>query len=419
MHIDRDERDATLQELGTDLVGLLSGLVRGLGLYEAHNANIGRLLDGLLTLTERTGAECLELRLLHDEFFINGLLLRVNANLYARASELAQALGRLGVGSIEFGAELSHEDLERLAEHLVAGMRGAGFDPGDLGAIRVGPPTGTSVAALRFHPDRLALYTLAGLAEAVDRLRGELAEGRPTSLLAVRRMIRLVVEGTERDPGPWLAIATSRVPGVPMSTSRRDVLRVVLAVGFASALGVDRRTRASLGLGAAIASSFQPLSADEALSRLLHLGGAGSHGLSLAVAVHDAIRVQAGHSGGLGGQILALTRLWVDRTATGPAPLPIATCVARVLDGQELLVDVELDRSFARWLGRWPVGSVVALADGGRAVVVDPGDGARPPRVARVRDGTVGAPEALDPAAAPTPVSPDTEGLDLGTLGAG
>lgn len=369
--------DAIVQEHGREFVTLLAGLVRGLGFYDRNNTAIVRLLDGLIALKDKVGGEELRLQLLTDEFFVNGRLLRVDAQLWERASALAQALGRLGVGEVGIQPGLTREGLDSFAESLSTAVRGKAGEHTvpPVAGLHLAKPSGASIAAFRFQPDRLALATFGGLAELAEKLYREHAAGHAPSLLPLKRALQLVIDGMSSHGGHYLVLASARDPKVPRSHVRVRVDAAIYAVGCGIALGLSKAELMTLGLGGILAGLDESPDPDAAVEPLFRYPGLGDSALPLALAIHDARALRQGRSAGLPGQILALAHAYEERIA-GARPIAPARFLKTLAAGEIKVVDPRLAQAFAEWLGPYPLGSLVKLKSGAVGVVTRHGEGA-------------------------------------------
>lgn len=400
-----DENDAR------DLVVNLGGVLRGLGLYDRNNSTIVRLLDTIEAVCRRS-ADGYAVQLLTDEFFVNGRLLHVDANLYERFSVLAAGLAKLGVGEIRFPTGVSRDDLDRFGERLSTAIRAGGsrFSLEPCGGIRFAKPAGSAIAVFRFEPDRLALSVVAGLLDLVDRLREEHAAGRAPSLLPIKRSLQLVIDGTAGSGGLYELLGSVRDPATPVGDTRLCVASCLTAVGFGVSLGVGRDALLTLGLASILGGLVPEASADATVAPLLRFAGLGDAAMGLILAVHDARSLGEGRPVGMAGQIVALARAYRERTLRGRPPVAAARFSARLAAEGFAGVDPALARAFAAWLGPYPVGSLVKAGNGRVGVVIG---GERLLVAMFGADGVPGAPlEARPEAIASTPVLEEV-GLQL------
>lgn len=394
--------DTVEQDLGREFVLLLAGLVRGLAFYDRNNTAIVRLLDGMVALRAKLGDGEMKVQLLTDEFFVNGRLLKTDAQLWERCAALAAALNKISVGEVAIRHGLTREHLDTFAESLARAIRGkAGeFSVNSVGGVEVGKPLGRSIAAFRFEADRLAVATFCGMAELVERLYAENSQERTPSLLPLKRALQLVIDGMTTHGGHYLVLVAARDPKMTRSAVRIRVDAAIYAIGFGIACGFSKQELMTLGLGSVLAGLSESPDPDLAVEPLFRFAGLGDSALPLTLAVFDARALRQGKTAGLAGQILALSHAYVERT-TGPKAIAPARFLKTLAAGEIKVVDARLGRAFAEWLGPYPLGSLAQLKSGAMAVVVrqTPGvNGKSRPIVALL---TPGPTERVDLAARP------------------
>lgn len=373
------------QASGAELVSLLFGLGRALNLYEVNNAAIGRLVDGVATTLDKhraSGGSALTLELLAEEFFVDGSLLAVDPRLYERATELARGLERFRIGALSFDTACERDVLTRFATDWAASLRAGKslFPAGGYPGITLGEAHGVSIASFRFDPDRLALWLYASLLDLTEEVAADHAAGVTPTLLQVRRLLQLAIDGLGRHADVYELLAAARNPAQPPSAERVRVAVAVEALAFVHHLGLSKRTAMTLGLGGVLGGLAASPDPDAAVVPLLGFPGLGDAAPALVVAVHDARRVRAGGDGGLTGRLLALVERYVEACAGaeepgGHAPSPAAV-IATFAESAGTL-----EQRFAAHKGRYPVGAPVLLDDGSLAVVLARGarrDPARP-----------------------------------------
>lgn len=369
--------DVVEQDLGREFVILLAGLVRGLAFYDRNNTAIVRVLDGLIALRLKAGSGDLKVQLLTDEFFVNGRLLKTDAQLWERCAVLAAALNKISIGEVAIRTGLQREHLDAFAESISHAIRGrAGeFAVVSVGGVEVGKPLGRSIAAFRFEADRLAVATFCGMAELVERLYAEHAQNHSPSLLPLKRALQLVIDGMSTHGGHYLVLVAARDPKMARSAVRVRVDAAIYAIGFGVACGLSKQELMTLGLGSVLAGLSESADPDLAVEPLFRYAGLGDSALPLCLAVFDARAMRQGKPAGLAGQILALSHAYVERT-TGPKSIAPARFLTTLAAGEIKVVDVRLGRAFAEWLGPYPLGSLAQLKSGAMGVVVRQSPGA-------------------------------------------
>ncbi|MBK7977462.1 MAG: hypothetical protein IPK07_30770 [Deltaproteobacteria bacterium] len=378
------------QASAAELVSLLFGLGRALNLYEVNNAAIGRLVDGVAATLDKHrahGGGPLKLELLAEEFFVNGSLLAVDPRLYERATELARGLDRFRIGSLAFDGPCERAVVTRFATDWAASLRGgqSAFAADGYPGITLGQAE-VSIASFRFDPDRLALWLYASLLDLTEEVAADHAAGVIPSLLQVRRLLQLTIDGLARHAPTYELLAAARNPTRALGAERLRVAIAVEAIGFGHHLGLAKRRLMTLGLGGLLGGLASSADPDAAVEPLLGFPGLGDAAPALVVTLHDARRIRAGGTGGLSGHVLALAERYVEECSGDADPASPVPNPARVVERLASSGDA-LASAFAAHKGRYPLGSPVTLSDGSLAVVLALGAGPdpRPPVVAHWR----------------------------------
>jgi hypothetical protein len=376
-----DQATESAQAFGRELITQLHGLSRMVTLYETNNNAVIRVLDAVEKTIERYhkgAASTLSVRLLAEEFFVNGRLLRVDAQIYERATDVAKTLRRFEVGELRFEPGLTRAQLDNFALDLAASVR-AGENrlaPDGYGNIFVAKAEGRSVASFRFQPHKLAKVLYGSLLDLVEKLYSEVGEGNAPSLLSVKRTLQLVIDAMADHGAMFQVLAAVHDPTRPVSNSRRRVSAAVDAIGFGYYLGLPKADLMYLSLGAILGGLSDSLDPDDAIAPLFRFGGLGDSAMPLILAVRDARAARLGHPGGVPGQMLAVVELYTElATATDqrPAMSPHRT-LGMMVGGQVPGVDKGAARVFADYKGPYPLGSVVRLSSGHLALVMGQGE---------------------------------------------
>jgi hypothetical protein len=392
----------SLQVLGRDIIVLLHSLARSVALYETNNNAVVRVLDALTTAVEahlQCSAGALSVRLLAEEFFVNGRLLRVDAQLYERATDLARTLSKFKVGEVRFEPGLTRSQLDAFAADLTASVRAgeSRLRAEGYGALFVARSEGRSVASFRFQPHRLAKVLYGSELDLVEKLYAAVASGeRAPSLLALKRTLQLLIDAMT-DHGPMFQVlAAVHDPTRPVSQARRRVAAAVDAVGFGYYLSLPKADLMYLALGAILGGLSESLDPEEAIDPLFRFPGLGDSAMPLILAVRDARAVRIGYAAGVPGQMLAVVELYTELVTANEVRPAISPhqALAMMVGGQVPGVDRGAARVFADYKGPWPLGSAVRLSSGQLALVVAQpagSEGKQRPRVALLgRDGALG-----------------------------
>ena len=423
-----DGPDAIRAQLaGADTLVALHGLTRVLTLYEPNNTAVTRLVA---TLTDTVmkfftdGGDVLKLQLLEDECFVNGKLLRVEATLYDRAQDLASILGQFDIGEVEFRENTNADELAvfvaDFAQSLKSGKRS--MPEGGYDTIALGRSAGRSIASFRFEPDRLAIWLYAGLLDVVDRLYAEYAAGNTPSLLPVRRLLQLLIDGARSLGGIYQVLAVMKDPSVALTLPRLRTAMAVDSVGFGIFMGLRNTELMTLALSALLGGLSRTSDPDQAVEPLFSYPGLGGSAMVLILAVHDTKTALQGSPAGVPGRMLAAVECFHRHTANPKAPRAPAAVLADLAGDAIEGCDVGMGKLFAAYKGRYPLGSAVKLSDGRLGVVLSHGTeqaGKTRPTVGIVA-GTqltdrvdLATNVALQVAATPTPLE---AGLDLTKL---
>ena len=386
--------DPALQAGGAEVLALVHRMIRLLSLYEANNSAIGTVLGDLEEALERwfgQGHHELSLRVLPDECFVNGRLIKLDAGLYARTVDLSEMLGRFGVGAITFRTGCARQDLDALCTAAAASIRSgeSRFADGGYDHVELGPVEGRSVASFRFRPDRLALALYASLLDVVDKLNAEQERGGNPSLLPVRRLLQMMIDTMRDHSGIYQMLTTVRDPDGALSRARLRVAIAVDLMGVGLFIGLDNNALMTLALAGLLSGE------GTVEETLFALPGLGTAGLSLVETVAGGRRALAGEEAPAGGRILAVVERYHELTsAAGDDAIAAAAALGAMKAGQVPGADPAIAKLFAWFKGPFPLGSAVELDDGTEALVVSQGRQARGkvrPVVAPILDdGTLG-----------------------------
>ncbi len=390
-----------VQELGREMITLLHSLSRTVTLYETNNNAVIRVLDGIEKAVahyhESQASSTLSVRLLAEEFFVNGRLLRVDAKSYERATDVAKTFRRFEVGELRFDSGLTRAQLDTFASDLAQSVRAgeSTLNPKGYGAITVSKADGRSVASFRFQPHKLAKVLYGSLLDLVEKLYAEVEAGNAPSLLPVKRTLQLVIDAMADHGAMFQVLAAVHDPTRPVSSSRRRVSAAVDAIGFGYYLALPKADLMYLALGAILGGLSDSMDPDEAIAPLFGFAGLGDSAMPLILAVRDARAARLGHPGGVPGQMLAVVELYTELATASqarPAMSPHRT-LGLMVGGQVPGVDKGAARVFADYKGPYPLGSAVRLSTGHLALVVGQAEGAskqRPTVALLQRDGSLG-----------------------------
>ncbi|RME21584.1 MAG: hypothetical protein D6798_17780 [Deltaproteobacteria bacterium] len=367
----------SLQRVGTEVVNVLFSLSRALRLYDPNNAAVQRIIDDFCQALDQGFAEGepeLQLRLLQDEAFINGRLLRADLALYERITSLHRRLAPTGVNELTFRRGAQRADIESLTAALAEALRVADrrleWPANDH--VALGWTEGDAIASFRFDPDRLAVWLYRSLLDMVDTLYEQVGAGARPSLLPLRRTLQLVIDSMRSHSGVFQVLAALRDPAEPVGPATRRVMVAVDLVGLALWLGLPLADVLTLGLAGLLGGFARGREPDAAVRTLLRFEGLGETALPLTLLLHDAVSVRAGGAGAMPGRCLALVEEYVAAClfAEGHEARAPRGVLDSLVKGGLPWADKRLVAAFARYKGPFPLGSLVTIDPGGLAVVV-------------------------------------------------
>jgi len=365
------------QAAGVELLTLFHGLTRALTLYEINNDAIVRLIDSLWSTIEgyfKAGGDELRLQLLEDETFLNGQLIRVDAQLYERITSLSKTLDGFGVGEIRIESSVEKAQCKRMLEDLSKSLRSQQnrLNPDGYGAIGLAKRSGRSMAALRFEPDKLAIWTYASLLDVVDQLFTKHAANESPTLLPVKRILQLVIDGMAAHSGIYQMLSSIRDPRLPLSKTRLRVGMAIDAVGFGVFVGLPHSDLMSLSLAGLLAGLSDSDDPDAAIAPLFRYGGLGDAAMSLVLTVHDLRSSRKGEKAGVPGRMLSVVEAFHELTVGTETQEPLAPpdALSGMVAGKIPGVDTAAARVFAAYKGKYPLGTAVKLGSGAVGVVV-------------------------------------------------
>lgn len=414
-------------EAGVEVLVALHGMTRVLTLYEPNNAAVTRLVESLAATIERffvAGGDGLKLQLLEDECFVNGKLMRVDAPLYERATDLAAVLAKFDIGEIDFQKGTARNHVEDFVRDLAVSLK-AGTNklaPSGYETIRLARNTGRSIASFRFEPDRLAIWLYAGLLEVVERMYVEYGQGNSPSLLPVRRLLQLLIDSARSLGGIYQVLAAMRDPKVRLNLPRLRTAMAVDAVGFGIFSGLRNTELMTLALSALLGGLNRSTDPDEAVEPLFSYPGLGGSAMVLILAVHDTRTALQGVPAGVPGRMLSAVEVFHRKTAHPSRPLAPTDALQQMAGGEIAGCDAAMGKLFRAYKGIYPLGAPVKLSDGRLGVVISQGTtqaSKRRPLVGVIDGGALGdrvdLSDRTDLEVVATPTALDS-GLDLTAL---
>lgn len=390
-----------LQNTGAEVMVLFFGLSRGLTLYETNNSAITRLVDALAASVQRfhsTTGESLQLKLLAEEFFVNGRLLKVDAQLYERATNLAAILARFEIGEITFDRGAERSNIDALVADFSQSIRSgkSQIKPEGYGPVRLGKASGRSVASYRFDPRKLATLLYGSLLDLVDKLYKEYDAGQSPSLLPLKRSFQLIIDNMLGYGGIYQVLAAVRDPAVPVSRAALRVATAIDVIGYGHYLDLPKTDLMYLALGGILGGLTEHAEPDEAVRPLFKFKGLGDAAMPLILAVHDTRASRQGKPVGIPGRMLAVAEVYQELTSATEQRAAVAPSKAltAMVEGRVKGVDRGAAAVFFSYKGQYPLGSLVRLQDGRVCVVLAHGEGetgkVRPVVARLTRDQQVG-----------------------------
>ena len=390
-----DPLETATRVMGLALLDSLYGMTRVLRLYETNNSAVVRLKDQLresLAQFWEAGGEEVKLQLLEDEAFVNGRLMRMDATIYEKATDLAARLGAYEIGEVAVTSGLTPAQLEAFTTEFAESMRTGSdcFMEGTHPDIRLAKATGRSMASVRFEPDRLAIWLYSSFLGLVERLYAAHKRGENPSLLPVRRMLQLIIDAMRNHGGIFQLLTTVRDARKPLGPAALRVAVAVDAVGFGLFVGlgnVDIMTLSLSGLLGGLSTSKDP---DEAVAPLFSYPGLGTSAMVLILCVHDTRKARLGEPAGVPGRMLAVVEAYQLLTTGTDQPMCAGAALTAMAAGEIEGVERGPATVFRGYKGTHPLGSAVRMSDGSLGVVVSQGEdpeGRDEPSVARYHDG--------------------------------
>lgn len=305
---------------------------------------------------------------------------------------LAESMTEAGIQSLEFLPNPADEDVDGLVRALVGEPHG---DPLSIGVNRAGRPVpsedGTGLSEM-----------LRSYAVGLDLLRqtaARLLAGRPADMDATVRLTEQLADLIASDPSQALLLTT--VKSYDEHTFHHMVNVCILSLGLARAVGLPRERSIALGIGGLmhdigkvkvpqeILNHDGPL--DEEQWRIVRqhpVDGAGLVLITSQDAYHPAVATVLEHHAAFDGsgyptlsgrrvpalpsRIVAVADCFDAMTSKRPYRKPEERRQAlNILQaGAGRAFDPRIVRAFVRFMGIFPVGSLVRLSSGEVAVVV-------------------------------------------------
>jgi len=387
-------------DIGTKILLTLYSLGSVLKLYEVNNSAVVRqidVLDSSLKEFFTAGEEQLKLTLRSDEFFVNDKLFKVDLQLYIRMRELAKSLGEFDYGDLRFSAATTRVDIENFVLGYSDSLRASkSMLKPQYGGISGKKAVGSSAAAFRFEPNKMAIWLYAGLLDVVEQLYVVCQEGKTPSLLPLRRSLQMIIDNMKQHSGIYQMLSAIRDLNKKRSLSNTRVAIAIDAIGLGIFLDFSSLVLMDLALCGILGGLSESDSAVDSVTPLFQFSGLGASAVGLILTLHDARAARQGQNAGVLGNVLMIVEAYhhlLNEHLDTPLPELIRLMATGGVEG----LDKGLAQLFARYKGLYPIGSLL-LIDGANALVMGHSNnevGKKRPIVAKIRRGRL-IPDLID-----------------------
>ena len=281
---------ANSNQYGEKIIRALHALSNALKLYELNNAAVVRQIDEMEEMLKEyfsQSSEELRITLREDEFFVNDQLLKVDLALFLRGREVALLLDDFEFGDIRFSQECNRAAVEAMVSDLSLSIRNNdNHMKSDYGSISGKKAVGSSAAAFRFEPDRLAIWLYSGLLDVTEQLYSQ--REKIPSLLPIKRSIQLIVDNMREHNGIYQMLSAIRDPDRERSNAETRVAVAIDVIGFGLFSGLKGSELMNLALTSILGgleTSPDPL---KAVSPLFAFTGLGTSTSSVILTLFDS-----------------------------------------------------------------------------------------------------------------------------------
>jgi HD-GYP domain-containing protein (c-di-GMP phosphodiesterase class II) len=256
------QSDNFLQQLGRALMIAMHAASQSLRIYPAENATVQKSLDEVHRLLRRLldREEAVELRAVGDFLFMNGGRLRLDLSDYSAFSYMVRAMGRHGIGRIDFRTTLRRQDLVPLLSLLLLDGEGdeeAFYDFQE----RLAPAVGDRIAveAVRGsdaqedpsdddRSQQAAKLTYFQSVHVAKEVLTDARLGRAVNLRRVKRAVQSIVDQVLNNETWMLGMTALR--DYDQYTFTHCVNVCIMSVVIGQKLGLTKTQLYELGLGA-------------------------------------------------------------------------------------------------------------------------------------------------------------------------
>tara|TARA_B100000925_G_scaffold290482_1_gene275790 strand:- start:469 stop:1782 length:1314 start_codon:yes stop_codon:yes gene_type:complete len=382
--------EENLTQHGEKLIRCLHALSSALKLYEMNNSAVVRQVDEIdkaLQSYFASTTEELRLTLREDEFFVNSKLLKVDLAFYNKARDVAIILEPLHCNDIRFTNEYAKPQLEKWLGDVSQSLRKNQniLDPNGYGCIFGKKAKGSSAAAFRFEPDRLAIWLYSGLLDVVDQIfalydelqredddENDMNSKKEISLLPIRRSLQLIIDNMRQHNGIYQMLSAIREPNQSRSKAQTKVAVAIDSIGFGIFIGLKSTDIMNLAL-AAILSGLQP--SEDPLTNvdpLFSFSGLGMSAPHVILTLFESRGSRLGMGGNPISKVLMVIEMY-HKLLNKNLKTPLPELIYHLAQGKEEGIDPSIVKFFARYKGPFPIGSLLELDGDGqkkKAIVV-------------------------------------------------
>jgi HD-GYP domain-containing protein (c-di-GMP phosphodiesterase class II) len=256
------QSDNFLQQLGRALMIAMHAASQSLRIYPTENATVQKSLDEVYRLLRRLldREEAVELRAVGDFLFLNGGRLRLDLSDYAAFSYMIRAMGRHGIGRIDFHSNMQRQDLVPLLSLLLRDGEGD-EDAFEDFHERLTPAVGENIVveAVRGsnakedpnEDDRSQQAAKVTYFQSVHVAKEVLTDarlGRAVNLRRVKRAVQSIVDQVLNNETWMLGMTALR--DYDQYTFTHSVNVCIISVVIGQKLGLTKAQLYELGLGA-------------------------------------------------------------------------------------------------------------------------------------------------------------------------
>lgn len=352
------------ESIETKILLTLHSLGSVLKLYEINNTAVVRQLDTLEESLKEffaQGNDQLKYTLRSDEFFINDQLFKVDLPMYLRARDLAAALGQFDYGELCFQSGMTRADLEAFVSDYSQSLRmsKSSLKP-TYGSIYGRKARGSSAAAFRFDPDKMAIWLYSGLLDIVDQLYLRVEEGNFPSLLPLRRSIQMIIDNMKNHGGIYQMLSAIRDIEKERSKSNTRVAIAIDAIGLGLFLGFPSMKVMDLALCGILGGMTNKTNPLDSVTPIFSFSGLGESAVGLVLTIYDARNSRNGSNTGILGNILMITETYHELLNSYP-DISLPDLVKKMANGEVEGVEQGVAQIFARYKGLYPIGSILEL----------------------------------------------------------